>query len=114
VGVADCGCHDNRMDKIWWNELWMGWPVDEAYERSSNVVDAHTLQSELMLIVGELDRNVDPSSTLQVSAALVKAGKDHELVVIPGAGHGAAETPYGSMKRLSFLKRHLQPEPLDD
>ena len=27
VGVADCGCHDNRMDKIWWNELWMGWPI---------------------------------------------------------------------------------------
>lgn len=22
VAVADCGCHDNRMDKIWWNELW--------------------------------------------------------------------------------------------
>jgi dipeptidyl-peptidase 4 len=20
VGAADCGCHDNRMDKIWWNE----------------------------------------------------------------------------------------------
>ena len=27
VGVAACGCHDNRMDKIWWNEQWMGWPV---------------------------------------------------------------------------------------
>ena len=24
AAVADCGCHDNRMDKIWWNELWMG------------------------------------------------------------------------------------------
>ena len=112
VGVADCGCHDNRMDKIWWNELWMGWPVDEAYEQNSNVTDAHTLQGEVMLIVGELDTNVDPSSTLQVSAALVEAGKDHELVVIPGAGHGAAETPYGSMKRLGFLKRHLAPESL--
>jgi dipeptidyl-peptidase-4 len=107
VAVADCGCHDNRMDKIWWNELWMGWPVDEAYARSSNVVDAHRLAGRLMLIVGELDRNVDPASTLQVSAALVRAGKDHELVVIPGAGHGAAETPYGSMKRLEFLTRHL-------
>ncbi len=21
VAVSDCGCHDNRMDKIWWNEL---------------------------------------------------------------------------------------------
>jgi hypothetical protein len=28
-------------------------------------------------------------------------------VVIPGAGHGAAETPFGSMKRREFLKRHL-------
>ena len=27
AAVADCGCHDNRMDKIWWNELWMGWPL---------------------------------------------------------------------------------------
>jgi len=107
VGVADCGCHDNRMDKIWWNELWMGWPVDESYARSSNVTDAARLQGRLMLVVGELDDNVDPSSTLQVSAALVRAGKDHELVVIPGAGHGAAETAYGSMKRLGFLRRHL-------
>ena len=63
-----------------------------------------------MLIVGELDRNVDPASTLQVSAALVRAGKPHELVVIPGTGHGAAETPYGTSKRAAFLKRHLLPE----
>jgi dipeptidyl-peptidase-4 len=107
VAVADCGCHDNRMDKIWWNELWMGWPVDEAYERASNVVAAGRLEGRLMLIVGALDRNVDPASTLQVSAALVRAGRDHELVVLPDAGHGAAETPYGSQKRLAFLKRHL-------
>jgi dipeptidyl aminopeptidase/acylaminoacyl peptidase len=107
VGVADCGCHDNRMDKIWWNELWMGWPVDESYAGNSNVADAAKLTGKCMLIVGELDDNVDPASTLQVSAALVRAGKDHELVLIPGVGHGAAESPYGSMKRLGFLRRHL-------
>ncbi len=107
VAVADCGCHDNRMDKVWWNELWMGWPVDEAYERSSNVADAARLKGKLMLIVGELDDNVDPASTLQASAALVRSGIDHELVVVPGAGHGAAETEYGSRKRLAFLRRHL-------
>jgi dipeptidyl-peptidase-4 len=107
VAVADCGCHDNRMDKIWWNELWMGWPVDGAYERSSNVADAHRVRGKLMLIVGELDENVDPASTLQFSAALVRAGIDHDLVVIPGTGHGAAETPYGSRKRLDFLREHL-------
>lgn len=110
VAVADCGCHDNRMDKIWWNEAWMGWPVDQAYADSSNVEHAHRLQGKLLLIVGELDRNVDPASTMQVVDALVKADKDFELLVIPGTGHGAAETPYGSRRRANFLVEHLHPD----
>jgi dipeptidyl aminopeptidase/acylaminoacyl peptidase len=64
---------------------------------------------KLLLIVGELDTNVDPASTTQVVAALQKAGKDFDYMPIIGAGHGAAETPYGSRVRLEFLKRHLQP-----
>ena len=107
VAVADCGCHDNRMDKIWWNEQWMGWPIGPEYAANSNVVNANLLQGKLLLIFGELDDNVDPSSTLQVVNALEKADKDFELVVITGAHHGAAETPYGSRRRLEFLTRHL-------
>ena len=107
VAVADCGCHDNRLDKIWWNELWMGFPLGPHYEMSSNAVQAHRLQGKLMLIVGELDRNVDPASTMQVVSALQKADKDFDLVVIAGAGHGAAETAYGSRRRSDFLVRHL-------
>ncbi len=107
VAVADCGCHDNRMDKIWWNELWMGWPVDEHYAEQSNVTQAHRLEGDLMLIVGELDDNVDPSSTMQVVDALVKADKDFDLLVLPGVGHGAAETPYGQRRRADFLAQHL-------
>ena len=107
VAVADCGCHDNRMDKIWWNEQWMGWPVDKSYEESSNVVNAHLLEGKLMLVVGELDDNVDPSSTMQAVNALEKAKKDFELVVVTGAHHGSAETPYGSRRRLEFLSRNL-------
>jgi dipeptidyl aminopeptidase/acylaminoacyl peptidase len=107
VAVADCGCHDNRMDKIWWNEQWMGWPVDKSYEESSNVVNAHLLEGKLMLVVGEMDDNVDPSSTMQVVNALEKANKDFELVVVTGAHHGSAETPYGSKRRMEFLTRNL-------
>ncbi|MCA9193921.1 MAG: prolyl oligopeptidase family serine peptidase [Planctomycetales bacterium] len=107
VAVADCGCHDNRMDKIWWNEAWMGWPVDESYAQSSNVEDASRLEGKLLLIVGEIDQNVDPASTMQVVDALIRANKDFELLVMPSTGHGAAETQYGSHRRLEFLKRHL-------
>jgi dipeptidyl aminopeptidase/acylaminoacyl peptidase len=107
VAVADCGCHDNRMDKIWWNEQWLGWPVGPQYELNSNSVHSHRLNGKLLLIVGELDQNVDPASTMQVVDALVKADKDFELLIVPGAGHGSAETPYGSRRRMDFLVRHL-------
>jgi len=109
VAVADCGCHDNRMDKIWWNEQWMGWPVDDSYKLSSNVEDAHKLEGHLLLIVGELDTNVDPASTMQVVGALQKAGKTFDFMPIVGTGHGAAETPFGSRLRMEFLIKHLQP-----
>jgi dipeptidyl aminopeptidase/acylaminoacyl peptidase len=107
VAVADCGCHDNRMDKLWWNEQWLGWPVDDSYVRASNVADAHKLKGKLLLMVGELDHNVDPASTMQVVNALEKADKDFELVVVTGSDHGAAETPYGSKRRMEFLARNL-------
>ncbi len=107
VGVADCGCHDNRMDKVWWNELWMGWPLGEHYAASSNVTLAHQLEGKLLLIVGELDRNVDPASTMQVVAALIEADKDFDLLVMPGIGHGAAGTRYGRRRQADFFVRHL-------
>ena len=95
------------MDKIWWNEQWMGWPVDQSYIDSSNTEDAHKLGGALLLTVGELDRNVDPASTMQVVDALIKAGKDFELMVFPGRGHGAGESAYGQRLRADFFVREL-------
>jgi dipeptidyl aminopeptidase/acylaminoacyl peptidase len=106
VCVSSCGCHDNRMDKIWWNEQWMGWPLGEHYAASSNVDNAHKLQGKLLLILGELDTNVDPASTMQVVNALIKADKVFDFIEIPGAGHtnGGA---YGDQKRYDFFVQHL-------
>jgi len=107
VAVSDCGCHDNRMDKVWWNELWMGWPIGPHYEEQSNVTNAHRLTGKLFLTVGELDRNVDPASTMQVVDALIKADKDFDLLVVPGGGHGIGESAYGKRRRRDFFVRHL-------
>ena len=105
AAVSAAGCHDNRMDKIWWNEQWMG-TLGKHYEESSNVVNAHRLQGKLLLVVGELDTNVDPASTFQVVDALIEADKNFDLLVIPGAGHtnGGA---YGNKKRNDFFVHHL-------
>ncbi len=106
VCVSSCGCHDNRMDKIWWNEQWMGWPLGPEYAAASNVENAHRLQGKLLLVVGELDTNVDPATTMQVAGALIKANKTFDLLVIPGGGHGPGGA-YGERKRNDFFVHHL-------
>ncbi|HEY2151845.1 MAG TPA: prolyl oligopeptidase family serine peptidase [Vicinamibacterales bacterium] len=107
AAASSAGCHDNRMDKIWWNEQWMSYPIGPQYAASSNTEHARDLKGDLLLLVGELDTNVDPSSTMQVVNQLVKANKDFELVVIPGADHTNGGT-YGDHKRFDFFVRHLQ------
>ena len=106
AAVSAAGCHDNRMDKIWWNELWMGWPLGPQYEASSNMVNAGKLQGKLLLVVGELDTNVDPSSTMQVVNQLIKADKYFDLLVIPGASHTSGGA-YGERKRFDFFVENL-------
>jgi dipeptidyl aminopeptidase/acylaminoacyl peptidase len=111
VAVSYAGCHDNRMDKIWWNEQWMGYPIGPQYSASSNVDHAGRLQGKLLLVVGELDTNVDPASTMQVVSALLKANKTFDLLVVPGENHNAARGGtygrYGQRKQYDFFVQHL-------
>ncbi len=106
VGVSSCGCHDNRIDKQWWNEQWMGYPVGPWYAESSNIDSAAKLRGKLLLIVGEMDTNVPPESTIRLTDALMKAGKDFELIVITGSDHTGGG-PYGERRRRDFFVRHL-------
>jgi dipeptidyl aminopeptidase/acylaminoacyl peptidase len=106
AAVASCGCHDNRMDKASWNEQWMGYPVGPQYSECSNIDNAHRLCGKLFLIVGEMDTNVPPESTFRLVDALIKAGKDFELLVIPGGGHGMGGA-YGQRRMQDFFLRHL-------
>src|SRR6185436_6907848 len=89
------------------NEQWMGYPIGQQYVNSSNTEHAQNLQGALLLLVGEMDTNVDPSSTMQVVNKLILANKDFDLVVIPNADHtnGGA---YGDHKRFDFFVRALQ------
>jgi dienelactone hydrolase len=106
AAVAGCGCHDNRMDKASWNEQWMGYPVGPQYSESSNIDNAAKLKGKLLLIVGEMDSNVPPESTMRYADALIKANKDFDLVVVPGAGHGMGGA-YGNRRLQDFFVRHL-------
>jgi len=94
------------MDKISWNEQWMGWPIGPEYAASSNVDNAWRLQGKLLLSVGEMDTNVDPASTMQVVNALIKANKAFDLIVLPGQGHSTGGA-YGDRKRYDYFVRNL-------
>jgi dipeptidyl aminopeptidase/acylaminoacyl peptidase len=113
VVVTNSGCHDNRMDKIWWNEQWMGWPVGPQYAASSNVDNAFRLQGKALIIVGEMDSNVDPASSLQVVNALVKAKKHFDMLYIPGQNHGVGVLGSQHYRDDYFVHNLLGVEPPD-
>jgi len=106
AAVSACGCHDNRIDKQWWNEQWMGYPVAEHYNAQSNITNAAKLQGNLFLIVGEADENVPPESTYRLADALIKANKDFDILSIPGMGHSDGGT-YGRRRKRDFFVKHL-------
>ncbi len=109
VAVAACGCHDNRMDKASWNEQWMGYPVGPHYSECSNIDNAHRLHGKLFLIVGEMDTNVPPESTMRFADALIKANKDFDLLVVPNGGHGMGGA-YGQRRMHDYFVKHLLQE----
>ena len=106
AAVAACGCHDNRVDKQWWNEQWMGFPIGKHYDEQSNITNAHKLQGNLLLIVGEADTNVPPESTYRMADALIKADKSFDFLAVPGMGHSDGGV-YGRKKKRDFFVKSL-------
>lgn len=113
VAVTNSGCHDNRMDKIWWNEQWMSWPLGPEYAASSNVDNAHRLEGKVLIIAGEMDSNVDPASSLQVVNALVKAHRHFDMLYIPGQNHGVGILATEHYRDDYFVHTLLGVEPPD-
>jgi len=109
VAVASSADHDHRMEKAWWPEMYMGWPVDEAYNDQSNITNAKNLKGKLLLVHGALDDNVNISATMKLSEALIKAGKEFDLVIFPSQRHGyrGNYTEYFAKKRWNYFVEHL-------
>jgi len=107
VAVAISGNHDHRMDKAWWNELWMGYPVGKEYREQSNLTLADKLQGHLLLVHGDVDDNVNVSSTLRFADALIKANKDFDLLIVPNQSHGEGTNTYMIRRRWDYFVQNL-------
>jgi dipeptidyl aminopeptidase/acylaminoacyl peptidase len=109
VAVASSADHDHRMEKAWWPEMYMGWPVDSAYHLQSNITMAPNLKGKLLLVHGGLDDNVNPSATFKLAEALVKADKEFDLLIFPSQRHGyrGEFRRYFMKKRWNYFIEHL-------
>lgn len=117
VAVASSGDHDHRMEKAWWPEMYMGWPVDSVYESQSNVTMAPNLKGKLLLVHGGIDDNVNPSATFKLAEALIKADKEFDLLILPSQRHGYRGLYYNYFlkKRWNYFITHLlEKEPIWD
>ncbi len=100
VAVASSADHDFRMEKDWWPEMYMGWPVDSTYHQVSNITMAKNLKGKLLIVHGGIDENVNPSATFKLAEALVKADKEFDMLIFPSQQHG-----YGGKFNDYFLKK---------
>ena len=105
---------DQRLYDTYYTERYLGHPDEhpDAYDRSSPLLEAGSLQRPVLLIHGLADDNVFVANTLRFSAALFEAGRPHELVLIPNATHltrSTAVTENLLRVQLDFLRRTLNP-----
>jgi dipeptidyl-peptidase-4 len=117
VAVASSGDHDHRMEKAWWPEMYMGWPVDSAYHLQSNITMAGNLKGKLLLVHGGIDENVNPSATFKFAEALIKADKQFDMLILPGQRHGytgAAQKYFTKVRWNYFVKNLRGAEPIWD
>jgi len=116
LGLVGAPVTDYRLYDSIYTERFMGHPKDnpDGYDSTSVMKSINDLQGSLVIFHGLMDENVHPQNTIQLVNALIEAGKDFEVVVLPGAGHGP-RTPHQRwlvrLKTWEALKKYLIPFP---
>ena len=89
AAVAGAPAIDQRLYDTHWRERFLGHPDHDpgAYDRSSLLADAPNLRRPLLLVHGLADDNVVPAHTLRLSAALLAAGRPHQVLPLPATTH---------------------------
>lgn len=113
VGVSQAGNHDNRNYEDDWGERYQGLLTRngdaDSYAQHATQTHAGNLNGKLMLAHGAMDDNVPVFNTMLVVDALIKAGKDFDLIVFPHARHGfGVDNNYMMRRRWDYFVRHLQ------
>jgi len=112
AAAAGAPVTDQRPYDTHWRERHLGHPAQQpqAYHRSSLIGDAQALTRPLLLIHGLADDNVVVAHTLRLSAALLSAGRPHEVLPLSGATHSVSDEATAEnllLHELGFFRRAL-------
>lgn len=109
VAVASSADHDFRMEKAWWPEMYMGWPVDSTYHLQSTITMAGNLKGKLLITHGGIDENVNPSATFKLAEMLIRADKQFDMLILPSQKHGytGQHQYYFTKRRWNYFVEHL-------
>lgn len=110
AGVSLCGNHDQAKYHTHWGDRWIGPYSEEKYHGQANRNFAERLEGHLLLIQGEMDDNVHPSSTIQLVEALIRENKDFDLLLYANSSHFLEQYPYVTRRRWDYFVRHLLKE----
>ena len=110
--IAGAPVTDWRLYDTHYTERYLGDPSTnaDAYDRSSLLTDAAKLERPLLLIHGLSDDNVFAAHTLQLSSALLAAGRPHNVLPLTGVSHMTPQEVIAENilnLQLSFLREHL-------
>ena len=106
AAVSNSGCHDNRMDKIWWNEQWMGWPLGPTMQPHQTWTMRISSKANSFWLFLRWTQTSIRRRRFRRRNALIKANKKHDLLFVPGGGHGAGGA-YGNRLLYDFFVHHL-------
>ncbi|MBV7340134.1 prolyl oligopeptidase family serine peptidase [Chloroflexi bacterium TSY] len=92
VAVSKVGPHDYRSVGEEANIRYFGRPAepgatDDFFETISNLRLADRLEGDLLLVYGTIDENVRLNQGMLLIDALIKAGKDFDILIVPGGAH---------------------------
>lgn len=112
AAVAGAPVTDWELYDTFYTERYLGLPDEQrgAYTRSSLLPDADRLDRPLLLVHGLADDNVVAAHTLQLSSALLAAGRPHHVLPLTGITHMASDEVVREnllLLQLDFLRKSL-------
>ncbi len=93
----------DHYQRDWEQELGLPWQNRELYTRLSPISSVDKIVTPTLILCGEKDWNVPLNQSEQLYQSLRRLGRDTQLIIYPGQGHGIRKPSYQKDRYTRFL-----------